>query len=99
LLQFQAAAAIVRERRFEMPSLVVKLFCYHIENVDGFAEGLVDMHLTVGEMETKNFENTQNSLMRNQVPYYMKVHSLRVLRCCVGLQTAVNCSNFPVQLS
>jgi hypothetical protein len=37
------------------------------------AEGLVDMHLTVGEMETKNFENTQNSLMRNQVPYYMKV--------------------------
>jgi hypothetical protein len=31
------------------------------------------MHITVGEMEHKNFENTQNSLARNQVPHFVKV--------------------------
>ena len=38
-----------------------------------YIEGLVEIHLTLGEMELKNFDNTQNSLIRGKLPHFVKV--------------------------
>jgi hypothetical protein len=48
-------------------------------------EGLMDIHITLGELETKNFGNTQDSLRRNHMLHFVMVRLHVRLRTVCGL--------------
>jgi hypothetical protein len=39
----------------------------------------MDIHITLGELETKNFGNTQDSLRRNHMLYFVMVRAACLL--------------------
>ena len=51
---------------------------YQVKSI--LQEGVIDLHMTLGELELKGFEHTQNNLKQAQLPYFVRVrcHSLKL---------------------
>lgn len=52
------------------------------------------MHLTLGEREEKNFQNTQNSYIRGHLPHFVKVNIQRFQKDTWKICVVILCSTF-----
>jgi hypothetical protein len=53
----------------------------------------MEIHLTLGDMELRNFENTQNSFIRAHLPHFVRVRPCVILffYLLIGLLSSCNC--------
>lgn len=50
---------------------------YQVKSI--LQEGVIDLHMTLGELELKSFEHTQNNLKQAQLPYFVRVRTFQLL--------------------